>query len=449
MKTKRTRSARQTVVDALIKVNETGGYSNIVIDKLLEKSELSAQDKSFATMLFYGVLERKITLDYMIAKKSNVSASQISREVREILRSGCYQLFYMDSVPDSAAVNESVQLAKNMGRSKAAGFINAVMRAMIRDEKKVQLPSIHASKSLHYSVKYSCPQWLIEMWTEAYGEEKTIQVLESSIGKPPVFARVNSLKTTAEELVQKLQDKGIEASVYEHLPYCVKLGRTGDILALEEFQNGEFHIQDLSSQYCCCALDAKPGERIIDLCAAPGGKAFTVAQYMQDKGSLLACDIYRNKLNLIRNGAVRLDIHCIDHIVNDASVPNNQLGDFDRVLCDVPCSGLGIIRRKPEIKYKDPAQLENLPDIQFKILQNAAKYLKVGGRLIYSTCALNPKENDEVVARFLENNGNFKAVELPEQLDRFKTKPDGYKVTLFPDENASDGFFICCLEKMW
>lgn len=435
------KTARQIAVEALGKVNGSKGYSNIVIDKALEQSGLDLRDAAFATALFYGVLERMLTLDHCIAGFSKTPVEKLTPQVREILRVSLYQILYMDSVPDSAAVNEAVNLTRVFRKESAGGFVNGVLRAFLRSGKRV--PRMAGSRADQLSIQYSCPAWLVQLWLDSYGEENTEGILKTSLGRPPVYIRANTLKTTADALSSRLEEEGAVVRRDEMEENCLRVSGTGDVTALPAFQEGLFHVQDKSSQLCVKALDARPGMRVLDICAAPGGKSFTAAQWMHGEGELLAMDLYRARAALVAEGAQRLGICCIAAKEGDASRYNSKLGLFDRVLCDAPCSGLGIIRRKPEIKYKNPEELGEIPQLQYSILSNSANYVKEGGILLYSTCTLNPAENEEVVARFLAEHRDFAPCRLPQSLGS-----SGHTVTLFPHQGDTDGFFISTMERV-
>ena len=435
------KTARQIAVEALGKVNGSKGYSNIVIDKALEQSGLGLRDAAFATALFYGVLERMLTLDHCIAGFSKTPVEKLTPQVREILRVALYQMLYMDSVPDSAAVNEAVNLTRVFRKESAGGFVNGVLRAFLRSGKRV--PRMAGSRADQLSIQYSCPAWLVQLWLDSYGEENTQGILKTSLGRPPVYIRANTLKTTADALSSRLEEEGAVVRRDEMEENCLRVSGTGDVTALPAFQEGLFHVQDKSSQLCVKALDARPGMRVLDICAAPGGKSFTAAQWMHGEGELLAMDLYRARAALVAEGAQRLGIGCITAKEGDASRYNSKLGLFDRVLCDAPCSGLGIIRRKPEIKYKNPEELGEIPQLQYSILSNSANYVKEGGILLYSTCTLNPAENEEVVARFLAEYPGFAPCRLPQSLGSA-----GHMVTLFPHQGDTDGFFISTMKRV-
>lgn len=435
------KTARQVVLQMLVKMSNNQSYSNILLDEALSKSQLSAQDKKFASALFYGVTERELTLDLIIKKYSSRPLDKLSNEVRQILRMGIYQLLYMDSVPESAAVNESVILAENTKNPAVKGYINALLRSFIRDGKV--LPE-GKNKIENLSIKYSCPEWLVEKWMKDYGEEATLSMLYTSLGRAPITIRVNTTKIDMDNLVKELEKEGISAGKVAIVDNCLEINNSVAIEQSEAYKKGYFHVQDIASQLCCLALGAKEGETVLDLCSAPGGKAFTIAELMNNKGKIFAFDLHEKRAQLIASGAKRLGLDIIKTGTNNAKVFNEKMPLADKILCDVPCSGLGVIRRKPEIKYKNFSDFDNLPEIQYQILETSFKYLKVGGELIYSTCTLNKAENDNVIARFIENYSDCEKVNLLSDLG----EPFGdYKATIFPYFCNSDGFFIAKIKK--
>ncbi len=434
-------NAREFTKDLLNACFEKSSYSNILLDNAFVKSDLTEQDKRFAANLFYGVIERRITLDAVINKYSKRPVEKLSSDVLQILRMAVYQILYMDSVPDRAAVYESVKLAKTKKNPALGGYVNGVLRAFLRDGKKI--PEF-GDRISNLSVKYSSPKWLIDKWISEYGENVTLAMLETSIGRPPVTARLNVLKKPADEIVDGLRKSGIVTKTRIEVNNCVEFLNISEISSLDLYSKGMFHIQDISSQLCCEILDPKPNETVLDVCSAPGGKAFTIAEIMNNKGKVIACDLHKQRVRLIENGAKRLGINIIEARLNDAAVYSDKIGLADRVLCDVPCSGLGVIRRKPEIKYKNPSDFDNLKDIQRKILEVSSKHLKKGGVLVYSTCTLSKSENDDIIDWFLENNPDFEKGSI----NGFSSISDGeYKITVTPKMFDSDGFFIAKLIK--
>lgn len=425
--------SRQTAFDALIKTVRQGGFSNLTLDSVLSKTKLDTRDRSFVSNIFYGVIERKITIDYQLEQYLSKPLKKLKPEVLVILRMGAYQILFMDKVPDRAAVNESVKLSRKNGCSFASSLINAVLRKVSLNN--IVLPD-EKNEMKFLSVKYSCPEWLIDKWFREYGKTDTVEMLKSSVGEPPLYIRVNNTLTDAVTLSDDLEKQGIKCELTDIENSLMVHFSGNDIEKTDSYKKGHFHVQDLASQICAAALDAKEGQTVFDLCSAPGGKAYTVAETMNNIGKVLCFDIYENRVNLIRKGAERLGLNIIFAQTSDASVFNDSIGTADRVLCDVPCSGLGIIRRKPEIKYKDKDDFNDLPDIQYSILKNASRYVKSGGKLLYSTCTLSRAENDEIVDRFLKENNDFSA----ETFSVGKLRCE--RITLMPHKNNSDGFFI-------
>ena len=332
----------------------------------------------------------------------------------------------MDKIPQSAAVNEAVKIIKKSNENRNSGYVNAVLRSAA--VKKAELP---AGKDLYsLSVRYSCPQWILKDLIKDYGAEQTEEILKAYLLPSRVSIRVNTLKTDLKQLEKSLNEEGIgvsDNSLEDSFDFASGIDLSKNTL----FNQGLFHIQDVSSQKCALSLCAEKGERILDVCAAPGGKSFTVAQTMEDKGEIISCDLYENRVSLIQKGASRLGITCIKAIKNDASVYNRELGLFDAVLCDVPCSGFGVIGRKPEIKYKSVDNFDELQGIQLKILNVSARYVKKGGRLLYSTCTIRKAENEDIVNSFLKDNNEFRCE---------------YMHTDLPSSD-SDGFFRALLYK--
>lgn len=438
------KSARQVAFEALLKVHRDGAYSNLVVDSLLkENKELDERDKAFVCNLVYGTLDRLILIDYNLGLYLNQPVKKLKPELHTILRMGTYQLLFMDKVPSRAAVNESVNLAKVNKSAFAASLVNAVLRRV--SDNGVQLPEGGENSTEYLAVKYSCPEWIITLWKDAYGIENAVALAEKALEAAPVVVRVNTTKTTSDELIKKLAEEGVAAEKSDVIANALIISNTGSVEELEAYKEGLFHAQDIASQLCCTALDAKEGETVFDLCAAPGGKTFTIAENMNNTGVVRSFDIYQSRVELIKNGAGRLGLNNVYTYLSDASIFNENYGFADKVLCDVPCSGLGIIRRKPEIRLKKKSEIEGLPEIQYRILCNAVKYLKEGGRLVYSTCTLNPQENSQVCDRFLKEHPEFSAVAVHTDLPRYG-KEDKY-LTLMPHLHSTDGFFVAVFVK--
>lgn len=438
---------RNTALNVLMKIEQDNAYSNIALNNAIRENKLSGVDSSFVSALVYGVLERKITLDYIIKQYSKIPLKKIELKTKMILRLGILQLLFMDKIPESAAVNESVNLAKKHKLQKSSGFINGILRSITRSEEKYRLPD-KSDKVLYYSVKYSAPQELVKLWINSYGELNTEQLLKSLGGRPKICARVNTLKSDKNSLIAELAKENVKAEEIPFLENAVSLTETGSIERLSAYKSGKLHIQDASSQLCVDFLSPKPREVLLDICSAPGGKSFTAAQYMCDRGKIFACDLYDHKLKLISDGAKRLGIHSIVTLKRDGASSDVSLPLADKILCDVPCSGLGILSRKPEIRYKDNLITADLPELQYKILCQSAQYLANGGRLVYSTCTLNPAENNKNARRFLEEHPDFYGVKLslPPQINRAIDEND-YEITLMPHTSGTDGFYIAVFGK--
>ena len=438
------KSARQVAFEALLKVHRDGAYSNLVVDSLLkENKDLDERDKSFVCNLVYGTLDRLIVIDYNLGLYLNQPVKKLKPELHTILRMGTYQLLFMDKVPSRAAVNESVNLAKFNKSSFAASLVNAVLRRV--SDNGIRLPEGSETDPEFLSVKYSCPEWIIKLWIDSYGIENAVSLAEKALEAAPVVIRVNTTKTTTDELIWKLAEEGVIAEKTDVVPNALIISNTGSVEELDSYKNGFFHAQDIASQLCCMALDAKEGETVFDLCAAPGGKTFTVAENMNNTGVVRSFDVYQSRVELIKNGAKRLGLDNVYSYLSDASIFNENYDFADKVLCDVPCSGLGIIRRKPEIRFKNKSEIEALPELQYRILCNATKYLKDGGRLVYSTCTLNPKENSDICDRFLNEHPEFEAVRVHNNLPRYGEE-DKY-LTLMPHIHNTDGFFVAAFVK--
>lgn len=432
---------RNIALTVLLKIENDKAYSNIALNNAVKEHGLDSRDSSFLSALVYGVLERRLTLDYIIKQYSKIPLRKIELKTKMILRLGILQLIFMDKIPESAAVNESVKLAKKHKLQKSAGFINGVLRSITRAEVKYTLPG-KSDIAYHYSIKYSVPQELVRLWVNSYGELNAEELFKSLSGRPKICARVNTLKTGSDSLISELEKQSVKAEKSEIINDALILKNTGSVERLKAYRDGLFHIQDLSSQLCVHFLDPKPRDILHDVCSAPGGKSFTAAQYMENRGKIFSCDLYDHKLKLINSGAKRLGIDIIMTSKRDGA-NGGSLPLADKILCDVPCSGLGILSRKPEIRYKDDLIDNDLPELQYKILCNSAENLAVGGRLVYSTCTLNPAENNQNTEKFLKEHPGFEGVnlKLPNSVDRMFDEKE-YEITLTPHKSGTDGFYI-------
>jgi 16S rRNA (cytosine967-C5)-methyltransferase len=434
---------RKAALEILIHIEKNKSYSNIVIDSSLEKYRFTRQDSAFVTALVYGVLENLLTIDYFIEKYAKRDLNKIQLVILNIIRIGVVQLLFMNKIPESAAVNEAVKQTQQSGFAYAKGFVNGVLREIARNKNNLEYPDKQKDYIFYLQVTYSCPKWLINKWMTEYGEQITEGILKSLKTKPPYVVKVNTLKINTQNLLESLNSTGVEARQSETLCDSIEIGKLPGLESLDVFKRGLFHIQDYASMYCCIAVDAKAGQSVLDMCAAPGGKSFGMAQAMSNKGHITACELYEGRTQLIKDGATRLGISIINPIQNDSSKHNSLLGFYDKVLCDVPCSGFGVLRRKPEVRYKNATEIEQLPELQYKILCEGASHCKNGGNLIYSTCTLNKAENEDVVKRFLSEHSDFKLSVLPAV---FHTTENWY-ITMFPHINNTDGFFIASFER--
>ena len=424
-------TARETALITLKKCMKSGQYSNIALDNALKKSDLEAHDRALVAALFYGVIEKKITLDHYISRLSSRPLCEIDEDILMILRLGIYQLAFLDRIPDHAAINETVSLAP----AKKRGFVNAVLRSYLRQKDKIELPRDAVER---LSVKFSVCGELAEKFVSVYGYERAEKILAGFSHAGGTTLRVNTVKTTVGELCEKLSAEKTSLS-----PYGLYV--KGQISELYGFDEGLFYVQDEASQIAAASLGAKEGELVIDVCSCPGSKSFGAAMDMKNVGKIYSFDLHENKLSLVESSAKRLGIDIIKTEARDAREPREELiGKADRVICDVPCSGFGVLGKKPELRYKDPAVSCGLPAIQYDILEASARYLKVGGTLVYSTCTVFPEENEENVNKFLKNHPDFAL--SPFSVGNFECVT-GMK-TFLPDEFPTDGFFVAKMVKI-
>lgn len=431
-------NARRTAALALVK-QEQNGYSNLVLAAALEREALSPKDKAFVSALFYGVTERLLTLDWALSRCLSKPLQKLDAPVRAVLRCGLYEAKYMNT-PVPAAVNEAVSLCRALKKSSAAGLVNAVLR------KAVGLDAASAhfkNRAEELSVRYSVGLPVVELLLAQY-PDKAERMLASFFEKPPVTLRCNTLRCTPQQLCAKLAEEGVKARPLA-VPGAVEAEFSGSPAATKAFREGLYHVQGLASQTAALCLEARPGETVLDLCAAPGGKTLLLAQQMGDKGRLLSFDAAQNRLPLIETAARRCGLSCVTVGQGDASVYDPALAGADRVLCDVPCSGLGIIAKKPDIRYKSLEGCEQLHALQLKILTNAARYVKEGGRLVYSTCTVDVRENGQVVCAFLKKTPGFRLLPPPVVLEGALIEDN--MQTMLPGFAGPDGFFAAVLER--
>lgn len=437
---------REVSLKILYDITQKGGYSNITINKYLEMYKLNHIDRGFITELVYGTIKWKHTIDYIIQQYTKVKFSKISPWILNIIRIGTYQLFYMTKVPDTAACNESVKLSKKYGHQASSKFVNGILRNISRNKDNIQYPSKDKEPVKYLSIKYSYPEWLITRWVKNLGYEFTESFINKSNEVPETTLRVNDLKTNKEELKNELKLLNIETEDGLYLDDAIVIRRASSIVSLEPFKKGFFQIQDESSMLAVKVLEPKSNELVIDVCSAPGGKATYIAQLMKNKGKVIARDVHPHKIKLIQEAANRLGLDIIETEEFDATlVDEKYMGRADKVLVDAPCSGYGIIRKKPDIKWKKEESTNNdLKKLQLKILSNASKYVKLGGNIVYSTCTIEKEENEEIVMKFLNQHKEFELIDISEMLPKALLKESAKKgyVQLYPNIDNIDGFFI-------
>lgn len=419
-------SGRRTAFQILLEVEEEKAFSNLSSNIYIKQN--NPENPAFVRELVYGVLSNKLLLDYYLNLLIPSGIEKVKKREKTLLRMGLYQLKFMKNIPQYAAVNETVSLAKSLCRGRE-GFINGVLRGYIKKQGELQLPCDDTDEIL--SVKYSFSPWIIKMWKKQYGQESTIKLMEASNSRPVLCIRVNLMKTTVEELSHLLSEKGmvVDKGRYSDIVLYVS---GSNILDLEEYKKGLFSIQDETSVLACQYLEPRPGDLVIDTCASPGGKTSAIGEMMDNRGKIISCDIYPHKLELIKKQADRLGITIIETNLLDGIKGDKALsGKADKVLVDAPCSGLGVIRKKPEIKYKEQKDIQKLIKVQSDILNNASYYVKPNGVLLYSTCTINKDENDEQIEKFIKTHEDFEIL---------------YEKQFLPTDGL-DGFFICKMMK--
>lgn len=405
---------------------------------------LDRREAAFATRLTYSVLQNRALLDFYLGEYCTQSFEKLEPFVRDVLRLGACQILMMDRVPDSAAVSEAVEMVKRHKRQRAAGFVNAVLRNLSKN--KECLPEIPKKDiSAYLALKYSHSKWLVDRLLTILGREQAEAFLRLDNEAVPMTIQRNPLKCGSEELLAQLESCGASVTAHSWLPDCWEISGTGDLEQLDAFLDGWFQVQDAAAKTAALAAGAKRGDRVLDVCAAPGGKTFACAVAMENEGEIIACDIHPHKLELIERSAERLGVHCVKTALADGRENREEWnGQFDLVICDVPCSGLGIIRKKPDIRYKDPKALAGLPKVQRAILENACRYVKSGGTLLYSTCTILPEENEAVAEDFLAAHSEF-YIE-PFRIAAEQNETDG-SLTLWPQRHGTDGFYLCRMRK--
>jgi 16S rRNA (cytosine967-C5)-methyltransferase len=444
--------AREAALKIIYRALEEGGYSNVLLDHSISSGKYSPEDRALITVLVYGVLENKIYLDWIINRYSKIKEDKIDPWVYNILRLSVFQIKFLDRVPGFAAVNEGVKLSKKYGGKSSAGFVNGMLRNIIRNPGKAEIPPRGKNPEKFISLKYSHPLWMVEDWVRAFGPDFTEELCKANNRRPDLVLRTNTLRITREELINRLKDEGVNARPGRYSGVSVIVGDGFFPGESRAFREGLFYVQDESSMLAVEVLAPQKGQLMIDVCSAPGGKCTYAAQIMGDEGRIIARDINEKKRGIIEENCARMGTKSVEVQTFDArKLDKSLIGKADKVLVDVPCSGLGIIRRKPDIKWKKEREhYTALSKIQRKILENASRYLKPGGELVYSTCTIMPQENLEVASAFVKNNPQFAFEDITPRLPlelRSDSCKKGY-LQLFPNVHGTDGFFICKVKKI-
>lgn len=403
------KNPRQVAFEILLSIEKEDSFADILVDRELSSDAIQGPDRGLLTELVFGVLRRRGTLDHMIDSFASQKAAKLERIVAILLRLGLYQCFYLDRVPVSAAVNETVKLAK-VFVPRASGFINAVLRRADRERDMIPWPDRSADPATFLAVRYSQPRWLAKQWLEQLGPDEAEELAAAMVEPPPLTIRVNTLKISRDKYAERLAAEGIAARSSDYSPVGMHILTAIHPTRLPGFPDGLVTVQDESSQIASLFLSPEPGQHVLDLCAAPGGKTTHLAQLMENRGTILACDLDARKLRRIQETTARLGITIVETKSLDASRPLSSLNGrkFSRILVDAPCTGLGVIRRNPEAKWRlTPSDASRMADLQGSILRNAAEHLEVGGVLLYSTCSTSPTENEGVLDLFLSERQDF------------------------------------------
>lgn len=436
-------TAREVAMLTLAACERQGAWSDGHLKRMLKESRLDSRDSGLATRLCFGVLQNRMLIDWHLAAFCNTPLRKLDLNVLCALRVALYQLLFLDKIPSSAAVNEAVNLTKKYCRNpRAAGMVNGILRSILRQES---LPAPEESDRIeNLTIQYSHPRWLVEEFVSSVGQDEIESLLAADNEQPPITAQVNTCKATAQQVIDALAAEGVSAQAHPWLENCLVLTGTGNLEQLKAFNDGLFYVQDCAARLAVTAARLQPGMRVLDCCAAPGGKSFAAAIDMKNKGEVISCDIHAHKIKLLTAGSERLGLDIISPKLQSATELNEAwISAFDAVITDVPCSGLGIIRKKPDIRYKDPAPLAGLPPIQRTILENCSRYVKPGGILIYATCTLLKRENEDIVLDFLSKHTEFSL----EPLNLPVSGGAQAMLTFWPHIHSTDGFFAARLRK--
>lgn len=432
-------NARTTALSALIAMRRQNAWADGALKDYTARDRLDRRDAALAARLLYGVVQNRMLLDFYLAQAVASPLTKLQPVVLDILRLGAYQILFLDKIPVSAAVNEAVEQTKTYANKRAASLVNGSLRTLARRKDELEKPHDLATK-------YSHPQPLVDCLRASMDEETLEAFLAADNDIPKTALQANPLKASAKQVAAALDEAGIACEPHPWLPGCFLVSGTGNLESLPLFQSGAVYVQDAAAKLAVLASGAAPGMRVLDCCAAPGGKSFAAAMQMRNEGSILSCDIHPHKLTLIEKGAERLGITMLQTRLQNAAEHDPALdGQFDAVIADVPCSGLGVIRKKPDIRYKPLEPLARLPELQRAILENVCRYVKPGGTLVYSTCTVLRRENEAVAEAFLKEHPDFSPETIPAPTG-FGLENDGM-LTLLPFKHDTDGFFICRMRK--
>lgn len=441
--------ARDAALKVLVAVDTREAYSNLALRSVLDNSPLGKLDRAFVAELVYGTLRRLNTIDWILGQYLRKPVRKQSPRVRNILRLGAYQIIFLDRVPDSAACNEAVEMAKRFGHRGTVKFVNGVLRNIARGKNNINFPDPKEDIYQHIALKYSHPLWLVRKWINMLGIEETIALCRANNESPPFTARVNTLKTSREEMQKKMGEAGAKVLATPYAPEGLILEDAHHPEVKKAYAQGLLLVQDESSMLAAHALSPLPGRRVLDMASAPGGKTTHLAQLMQNRGHIVASDFHAHKLDLVRDNCRRLGISIVETWQGDSrQLARDYAGWAHFVLLDAPCSGFGVIRRRPDIKWrKNEAQLQELISLQAELLQEAGRCLAPGGVLVYSTCTINEQENIKQVKRFLTTNRDFDFEPLTGYLPSALGDLDRGYIQLLPHRHGTDGFFIARLRK--
>lgn len=442
------KTVREQVLDLLIQVEKEKSYAQLSLKHALQ--EMAQRDKALATEIFYGTLKYQIQLDYYLNHYSKTPVKKMKPLIRNVLRMSMYQMLYLDKIPVSAVINEGVKIVKKRKMQGLSGFVNGMLRNIDREKQQLPLPDKKQHLGKYMSIRYALPEWIIEMWLPVYGEERTAAICEALNKRASVCGRLNTLKGSRDTLLQVLKEEGMTVEEGHLLGEAFYIKKVDQLQNSPSFKEGKWTVQDESAMLVAHVVAPKSGDSILDMCSAPGGKSMHMAALMADEGEIVSCDIHPHKLELIAKNAERLGIHIIKPVCQDGTVYRPEWeGKFDKVLLDAPCSGLGIMKRKPDIRLnKTQEDMTAIASIQKALFKNAVRYLKEEGTLIYSTCTIARTENEEMVREMCQTLG----LELVNIVDTIPEclkgeVEEGGMIQILPDVADTDGFFIACLKK--